>query len=256
MALWRRYLEEFAEAEPDVEAQVVVAAYHTVEVFGALGLLLDRERHLRPLIEARNGYFRKGVERAATFDEKLMVAAYGLYNHLNTLARQFAGSGRQGLEFVEAVEKSVEAALELSAPSARASAALRAAFPLLGFMTLMLDPEKRLIEAIRKVEQRFAAGDGKAAGDWDHLLNALYRLVDAAALRDPLGRRARRPGAADRGPLPGGGPAGRRSPEAAQRVLPRLRAGAPAHHPPRRSPPVIPGGARIYEPEDGAPSGS
>jgi hypothetical protein len=182
MALWRRYLEEFAEAEPDVEAQVVVAAYHTVEVFGALGLLLDRERHLRPLIEARNGYFRKGVERAATFDEKLMVAAYGLYNHLNTLARQFAGSGRQGLEFVEAVEKSVEAALELSAPSARASAALRAAFPLLGFMTLMLDPEKRLIEAIRKVEQRFAAGDGKAAGDWDHLLNALYRLVEMLQL--------------------------------------------------------------------------
>jgi hypothetical protein len=41
MALWRGYLEQYAEAEGDVEAQTVVAAYYTAEVLALFGPLLD-----------------------------------------------------------------------------------------------------------------------------------------------------------------------------------------------------------------------
>ena len=46
-----------------------------------------------------------------------------------------------------------------------------------------------MTEAIRRLEQRFAACAQAASSDWDHLLNALYRSVEMmqllALLTDP-----------------------------------------------------------------------
>ena len=47
-----------------------------------------------------------------------------------------------------------------------------------------------MTQAIRQLEQRFAAGAQAAATEWDHLLNALYRIVEMmqllAFLTDPV----------------------------------------------------------------------
>ena len=90
MTLWRSYLEEFAEGEGDVSAQVIVAAYHAAELLGFLTLSLDRDRRLRSLIETRLEHFREGKRRAEGFDDCLVNATFGIYNHMNTLCRQFA----------------------------------------------------------------------------------------------------------------------------------------------------------------------
>jgi hypothetical protein len=66
---------------------------------------------------------------------------------------------------------------------------LRACFPLLGLITIALDQDQVMTYAIKEIEQRFAAGANAASSDWEHLLNALYRVVEMmqifALLTDP-----------------------------------------------------------------------
>jgi len=64
----------------------------------------------------------------------------------------------------------------------RSAVALQAVFPLLSLLTLVLDQEQSLTSAIRQVEQRFAAGASVASTNWEHLINALYRVVEMMQL--------------------------------------------------------------------------
>jgi hypothetical protein len=201
MAQWRRYLEEYAEAEGDFETQILVGGYHSAEIFGSLSLLLDREGRYRPLIEARIGYFREGSRRAEVFEDRLINATFTLYNHLNTLSRLFAGDNTEAGRLIAAVDAAVQQRVEAAGPIERAAAALGASFPLLSLMTLFVDQGRGMASAVRQIEQRFAEGGSRAGSDWERALNSLYRLVEMmqlfailsdAELRDQVGQIAAR----------------------------------------------------------------
>jgi hypothetical protein len=178
MRLWRRYLELFAEREGNVEAQIVVASYHVAELFGFLSLSLDRDGKLRNLIMERQEYFREGSRRAEGFNECLVNATFALYNHMNTLCHQFSAGNDSAESLIQGIDEQVRSRMQQARQLERAAAALRAAFPLLSLMTLVLGEGTSATVAIRQVEGRFAAGSGRAGTDEDHLLNALYRLVE------------------------------------------------------------------------------
>jgi hypothetical protein len=182
MAQWRRYLEEYAEGEENSEKQILVGGYHSAEIFGALSLLLDREERYRPLIEQRIGYFREGSRRADGFEDALITATFTLYNHLNTLCRQFAGDNPEASQLIAQVDAAVKVRVASGGAVGRAAEALRAAFPLLSLLTLYVDQGRGMADTVRQIEQRFAAGDGRAKSEWDQLLNALYRFVEMMQL--------------------------------------------------------------------------
>ena len=182
MQLWRKYLEQYAENDGKVEDQIVVGSYYSAEVFGFLSLTLDREGKFRNLIEQRVRYFSDGSQKARIFGDHLVNATFGIYNHLNTLCRQFGAGSASALDLIEKVDTHVHHRIESANQIERSTAAIRAAFPLLGLMTLVLDRGGLLTPAIRKVEQRFAAGASQSKSDWDHLLNGLYRMVEMMQL--------------------------------------------------------------------------
>ncbi len=182
MRLWRRYLEQFAEKEGDLEAQIVIGSYHAAEVFGFLSQSLDRSGKFGPLISERLEYFREGAQRAKVFDDRLVTATFTLYNHMNTLCHQFACGNASAEDLIGGVDEQVHERVRQSNPVERSAAALRAAFPLLSLMTLCLREGKDAAAAVRKVEERFAAGSNRAETDWEQLLNALYRMVEMMQL--------------------------------------------------------------------------
>ncbi len=182
MHLWRQYLEQYAEHEGRIEEQIVVGSYHAAEVFSSLATTLDRDGRYRELIEERTRYFREAARRSEVFNDHLVNACFGIYNHLNTLGRQFTGSNPAAANLLQQIEQQVGLKTKSEQPVARAAAALGAAFPLLSMMTLMMDRGGSITAAIRHVEQRFAAGGAQADSDWAKLLNALYRLVEMMQL--------------------------------------------------------------------------
>ena len=182
MHLWRRYLEQYAERDGNIEEQIVVGSYHAAEVLGFFSRTLDHEGKYQELIEDRIRIFEEGSKRAEVFGDHLVNAAFALYNHLNTLCRQFAGNSAQALSLVERIDAQVHERIQAGDPTGSSAAAIRAAFPLVSLMTLVLDRGGSITPAIRQVEQRFAAAGSKAATDWEHLLNGLYRIVEMLQL--------------------------------------------------------------------------
>lgn len=189
MQLWRDYLEQYADKEGDVEAQTVVAAYHAVEILTALCRTLDGDNRYKDLIEQRFSYFREGTRRAANFPDCLLNATFSIYNTLNTLSHQFTEGNAESSTLIGKVDEQVHLSTRSGGPIQQSAAALRASFPLLGLVTIALDQDQAMTHAIREVEQRFAAGAGASSTDWEHLLNALYRVVEMiqifALLTDP-----------------------------------------------------------------------
>jgi hypothetical protein len=181
MHLWRQYLEQHAEHEGSAEEQIVVASYHSAEVFGVLCETLDREGKLKSLIDERVRYFREGSRRAEAFSDHLVNATFAIYNHLNTLCRQFTG-GNAAAALLQQIEEQLASRARSAGQVESSAAALRAAFPLLSMMTLIVDYGASITPAIRQVEQRFAAGAAHATAAWEQLLNALYRLVEMMQL--------------------------------------------------------------------------
>jgi hypothetical protein len=55
---------------------------------------------------------------------------------------------------------------------------MRAVFPLLCLMTLVLNRTGEATAAIRLIEERFAKGAARASSSWEQLLNAVYRVVE------------------------------------------------------------------------------
>jgi len=182
MEIWRLYLEQLADREGDAEGQIVAAAYRAADVFGILSLTLDQDGKARELIEQRIGYFRDGSRRAEQFGDMLVTACFTLYNHLNTLCRQFASGSAESESLLRQIEQQVQARTRTGDQIERSSAALRAVFPMISLMTLILDQDEAMSQTIRQIEQRFSSGAGRATTSWEHLLNALYRTVEIMQL--------------------------------------------------------------------------
>ncbi len=181
MHLWRQYLEQYAEHEGNIENQIVVGSYHAAEIFGFLSLTLDRDGKFQDLIEQRIREFADGSRKAQVFGDHLVNATSGLYNHLNTLSRQFIAGNAQALRLVEQVDEVVRTRVPGNQIQSSATA-VRGAFPLLSLMTLVMDRGGTTTSAIREVEQRFATGSSKMKTEWEQLLNALYRIVEMMQL--------------------------------------------------------------------------
>ena len=178
MQLWRDYLEQYADKEGDVEGQTVSAAYHSVEVLTAITRTLDGDGRYKELIDKRLSYFREGTRRAVSFEECLLNATFSIYNGLNTLSHQLTEGNAESDALIGKVDEQVHLRTKSGEPAAQSAAALRACFPLLGLATIALDQDRMMTSAIRQVEQRFAAGANAASSALEHLVNALYRIVE------------------------------------------------------------------------------
>jgi hypothetical protein len=97
---------------------------------------------------------------------------------MNTLCHQFSARNDSAESLIQGIDEQVRSRMQQARQLERAAAALRAAFPLLSLMTLVLGEGTSATVAIRQVEGRFAAASSRAGTDEDHLLNALYRLVE------------------------------------------------------------------------------
>jgi len=178
MNLWRRYLEQYAERDGDVAGQIVVAAYHAADIFGFLSLSLDRGGRLRSVIEQRIRYFQEAAQKATNLDDCLVNATFTLYNHLNSLCHQFSGGNPTAENLIRELDEHVHTRIRNARQPDRSAAALRAAFPLLSLIALFLAGAGEASRIIRQAEERFAAGSRCAGTDRDHLINALYRMVE------------------------------------------------------------------------------
>jgi len=178
MLLWRTYLEQYADAEGDIEAQIIVGAYFSVYIFSALSRTLDEDGRYKEVINLRLSYLDAGKKRAADFSDRLLNATFSLYNSLNTVAHQFTEGNEQATALIGKVDEQVHLSTESGSQIERSAAALRACFPLLSLLSITTDEDGLMTGAIRQIEQRFAAGAAAASSEWEHLLNALYRVVE------------------------------------------------------------------------------
>lgn len=178
MQLWREYLEQYADKEGNTEGQTIVAAYHAVLVLTALSRILDRDSRFKEVINQRIAIFQEGRKQAEAYADCLLNASFSIYNSLNTLCHQMTEGNARAAQLIGDIDAQVRQSVGSAAPGARPSAALRAGFPLLGLITIALDDHQVMTEAIRHVEKRFASGASAAVSDEQHLLNALYRMVE------------------------------------------------------------------------------
>ena len=178
MQLWRDYLEQYADREGDAGGQAIVAAYSAVEVLTCLARTIDKNNRYENLIDQRIALFRDGSRNAEEFADCLINATFSIYNSLNTLGHQLTEGNAEAAALLRNVDEQVHQNAKSADPVARSAAALRASFPLLGLITIALDQDQAMLGGIRKVEQRYAAAAGIASSEWQHLLNALYRMVE------------------------------------------------------------------------------
>ena len=182
MRLWRDYLEQYADKEGDVEGQTVVAAYSAVEVLACFSRMLDKKGRYRDIIDQRLALFHEGSLHCDNFLDCLINATFSIYNSLNTISHQLTDGNTEAAALIRNVDEQVHQNAKSEDPLERSAAALRASFPLLGLVTIALDHDQAMIPIIRQVEQRFAAAAKAASSGGEHLLNALYRLVEMLQL--------------------------------------------------------------------------
>ena len=178
MELWRGYLEQYADSEGDVEGQIIVGANFTVEILTALSQTLDSENRYRELIDQRIDLFQEGKRRAGTFEDRLLNAAFSIYNSLNTLGHQFVEGNTEASAMIRSVDEQAHLSIESGTQLGRSAAALRAGFALVGLLTIAANEQQVMTQAIRQLEKRFSSGAQVCSSDGDHLLNALYRTVE------------------------------------------------------------------------------
>lgn len=172
------YLRQYSATEGDIEAQIIVAAYNSVHVLTALSKILDRDSRYRELIDQRSLVFTEAGKQARIYSDCLLSAAFSIYNALNTLCHQLTEGNDQAALLIRKIDEQVHQSIESNEALARPAAAMRACFPLLGLITIASDEHQVMTDAIRHVEQRFSAAAKVAKSDLDHLVNALYRLVE------------------------------------------------------------------------------
>lgn len=178
MALWRQYLEDYAGQEGHPEAQIIIACNHSAEVFGFLSLAMDRRGSFRAVIEERIRIFQQGRDQAESFSDRLLNGTFALYNHSNTLCHQFALSHREAETLIGDIDLQLKTVIQSAAQIDRSAAAMRATFPLLCLITMILNNNGAATDVIRKIEGRFSAGSQRASSGWEQLVNAVYRIVE------------------------------------------------------------------------------
>jgi hypothetical protein len=172
------YLAQYSAKEGDVEAQIIIAAYNSVHVLTALAKILDRDSRYSEMIDQRSLIFNEAGKQARIYTDCLLCAAFSIYNTMNTLCHQLTEGNEQSARLIQTIDEQVHQSINSTEPLARPAAALRACFPLLGLITIASDEQQLMTDAIRHVEQRYSAGAKAARSDADHLVNALYRLVE------------------------------------------------------------------------------
>jgi len=209
LRLWRQYLQDYAEAEGNLEQQIIDGAYRSAEVLAVLSRKMDRNGRWAGVINQRNGYFEEGGRRAQVFEDRLITATFTLYNHFNTLAHEFTEENVEAGNLISQIDAGVQERMEGAAPVERCAAAMEASFPLLVLMTLALDPMEEMTGAVRELEVRFSSSLGRTSSPSERLVNALYRVVEIlqlftvaseSELRDPAGEIAARFQEEDRSP--------------------------------------------------------
>jgi hypothetical protein len=189
MALWRDYLEKYADKEGNPESQSVVGAYYSVEILVAFSRTLDRNDRYKKLIDQRYSLFQAGSKRADALPDCLLNASFSIYNSLNTLSHQFTEGNPSAGALISKVDELVHESARSGLQIDKSAAALRAGFALISLISITLDENQLMTQAIRQVEQRFASAANAAVSDWERLLNALYRIVEMmqifALLTDP-----------------------------------------------------------------------
>ena len=176
--LRQNYLKQYSATEGDVEAQIIVAAYNSVHVLTELSKILDRDSRYRELIDQRSLVFKEAGKQARIYSDCLLSAAFSIYNALNTVCHQLTEGNDQAASLIRNIDEQVHQSVDSNEALARPAAAMRACFPLLGLITIASDEHQAMTDAIRHVEQRFSAAAKAAKSDLDHLVNALYRLVE------------------------------------------------------------------------------
>jgi hypothetical protein len=178
MQLWRDYLEQYADREGDAEGQAIVAAYNAVEALACLSRTIDKNDRYKNLIDQRIALFHEGRGRADNLFDCLINATFSIYNSFNTLSHQLTEGNAEAAALIQDVDAQVHQSAKSADPVERSAAALRASFPLLGLVTIALDHDQAMIRVIRQVEKRFADAAIVASSGWEHLFNALYRIVE------------------------------------------------------------------------------
>jgi hypothetical protein len=178
MALWRAYLEQYAEKEGNAEDQAIAGANYTVEVLVSFSRKLDRENRYKQLIDQRYSIFREASEQAETFADCLLNATFSIYNCLNTLSHQFTEGSETASALIAKVDEQAHLSAEFGNQIDKAAAALCASFALLSLLAITIDQDQPMTHAIRQVEQRFASAAKVVSTDLELLLNALYRMVE------------------------------------------------------------------------------
>jgi hypothetical protein len=176
--LLESYLKQYSATEGDVESQIIVAAYNSVNALTALSKILDRDSRYRELIDQRSLIFKEAGKQARIYSDCLLSAAFSIYNTMNTLCHQLTEGNDQAALLIQTIDEQVHQNVDFKEALARPAAAMRACFPLLGLITIASDEHQVMTDAIRHVEQRYSAAAKAAKTDLDHLVNALYRLVE------------------------------------------------------------------------------
>ena len=179
MTLWRDYLEQYADNEGDAERQTIVGAYKSVDILDEFSRILDRENRYKQLIDQRYSLFEKASQQAESFQDSLLNATFAIYNNLNSLSHQFTDGNDSAAALIRKVDEQVRLSVESGRQIDRSAAALRASFALIGLIALTLDQDRSMTHAIQQIEQRFSsAAKAASSNNWEHLVNALYRVVE------------------------------------------------------------------------------
>jgi len=177
-SLWRRYLEHCADSGDNPQGQVLVGCYHASEIFGFMYQRLNpRAGSLQPgeipLNRLPDHYWR-----ADRFEEHLADASIRLYANLGALGEIFAAGNPDALGLIQKIEEEALERLESGSQIEKSGLALRASFPILSLMTLVIDQKRSASAVIRQLEHRFVSGAAKATTPNEQMLNAVYRMVE------------------------------------------------------------------------------
>ncbi len=178
-ALGRAYLEAYAKREGDVRGQILLGADGAAGVLSILARTLGGAPACGDLVDERIGRLEQGRRGARSFEDRLANASCAIYNSLDALGRLYAEGNEPAADLIRNAGSQARAG---GTAAARSAAAMRAAFALLGLVTIAADDRQSMTGTIRKLERRFADADLACASDWDHLLNALYRSVEMMQL--------------------------------------------------------------------------
>jgi hypothetical protein len=177
MALWRQYLERCAESADHPHGLALAGAYHASAIFAFLLQRLSCGPDPAPGVIG-------GIRlpdynlRADKLDEHLADASIRLYANVSALGEKFAAGNPDAQSLIQQIRAEAQERLKSESMIEKAGLALRASFPILSLVTLVIDEKGSAGDVIRLVENRFLSGAEKAVSTHEQIWNALYRMVE------------------------------------------------------------------------------